>query len=313
MRLDPDNIVCRNAIKAINRQEEAKESGNQDFKAGRYQSALSHYTAGIEADPHNPKNAALLYANRAAVYLKLKKNAEALADCNKSIELDDNYAKAFLRRGEARMELGEYEDATRDFNRCHQLDPMLGARERMRVANTEAKKAARKDYYKILGVEKSATDDQIKKAYRKLALKWHPDKNAQTEEKKHEAEKKFKEINEAYVVLSDPEKRKQFDLGGDPNNPNAGGMDFEGFESNIDPNIIFKTFFGGEDPFSSFGFGGGKAGGRSGGQGGFGGFPGGVFFTQSGGQGGQGGFGGFQGFQGFQQQGGKGQKFSKRN
>jgi len=152
MRLDPDNTSCRNAIKAINRQEEAKEKGNQAFKAGKYQDALTHYTAGIDADPHNASNASLLYANRAAVYLKLKKYTEALADCNKSIELNENYAKAYLRRGEARMELGEYEEASRDFNRTHQLDPMLGARERIRVANNEAKKAAKKDYYKILGV-----------------------------------------------------------------------------------------------------------------------------------------------------------------
>ena len=57
------------------------------------------------------------------MYLKLKKHAEAVADCNKAIEFNDNYAKAYLRRGEARMELGEYEEASRDFNITHQLDP----------------------------------------------------------------------------------------------------------------------------------------------------------------------------------------------
>ena len=62
-----------------------------------------------------------------------------------------------------------------------------------------------KDYYKILGVEKSATQDEIKKAYRKLAMKYHPDRNPGNKS----AEEKFKEITEANEVLSDPEKRKK--------------------------------------------------------------------------------------------------------
>ena len=291
-------------MKFVNRQKEFKEKGNSAFKANRNEEAVKHYTAGIDLDPYNKTISSTLYANRAACYLKLKQYSEAVADCNKALELNDGYAKAYLRRAEAKMEMGEYDDAIRDFNRTDQLDPKLGARERMRVANHEAKRAAKKDYYKVLGVEKTAKDDEIKKAYRKLALKWHPDKNSQTEEKKLEAEKKFKDINEAYSVLSDPEKKRKYDLGGDDEMMGGAGAPpgYEGYESNIDPNIIFQTFFGGKDPFSSFGFGGdegmggfggfgGMGGNRGrGGMGGMGGFPGGVFFTQkTGGQGGQGG------------------------
>ena len=64
---------------------------------------------------------------------------------------------------------------------------------------------ATRDYYNILGVNKNASDDEMKRAYRKLAMKYHPDKNPN----KKEAEERFKEINEAYAVLSDKEKRKQ--------------------------------------------------------------------------------------------------------
>ena len=67
---------------------------------------------------------------------------------------------------------------------------------------------AKKDYYEILGVKKTATEDEMKKAYRKLAMKWHPDRNPNG---KKEAEERFKEINEAYAVLSDKEKRSQYE------------------------------------------------------------------------------------------------------
>src|SRR5512139_1104079 len=66
---------------------------------------------------------------------------------------------------------------------------------------------AKKDYYEILGVPKTATEEQIKKAYRKLALKYHPDRNPGNKQ----AEEKFKELTEAYQVVSNPEKRRQYD------------------------------------------------------------------------------------------------------
>ena len=66
-----------------------------------------------------------------------------------------------------------------------------------------------KDYYQILGVSRNAPDEEIKKAYRRLAVKYHPDRNP---DKKEWATEKFKEINEAYEVLGDPQKRRQYDL-----------------------------------------------------------------------------------------------------
>ena len=104
--------------------------------------------------------------------------------------------------------------------------------------------SSKKDYYEVLGVKKEATADEIRKAYKKLAIKWHPDKNP---DNKEEAENKFKEISEAYSVLSDPEKKKEYD---NRDTANFKGFDFNGF----DPFSMFKDFFGHSRNFGGMGF-----------------------------------------------------------
>ncbi|XP_014301104.1 dnaJ homolog subfamily B member 6 isoform X5 [Myotis lucifugus] len=111
------------------------------------------------------------------------------------------------------------------------------------------------DYYEVLGVQRHASAEDIKKAYRKLALKWHPDKNP---ENKEEAERKFKQVAEAYEVLSDAKKRDIYDRYGkeglNGGGGGGGGINFDNpFEFGFtfrNPDDVFREFFGGRDPFS---------------------------------------------------------------
>lgn len=108
--------------------------------------------------------------------------------------------------------------------------------------------AEKRDYYEVLGLKKGASSDEIKKAFRKMAMKYHPDRNPDNKE----AEEKFKEVNEAYAILSDPDKKSKYDKFGHAGvDPNAGfgGAGFGGF-GGFDFGDIFSDMFGG---FSGFG------------------------------------------------------------
>lgn len=104
-------------------------------------------------------------------------------------------------------------------------------------------KSNKRDYYEVLGISKNASKDEIKKAFRTLAMKYHPDRN-----KAADAEERFKEINEAYEVLSDDKRRKTYDAFGHD------GLNSQGFNAdNINPFDIFNEFFGGNGGFEGFG------------------------------------------------------------
>ncbi|KAL2181954.1 uncharacterized protein P884DRAFT_190934 [Thermothelomyces heterothallicus CBS 202.75] len=268
---DPDFKDAVKWLRTVQKLERMKEDGNTQYKAGRWQAALDLYTSALEVDPTNKGTNSKILQNRALCRIKLKQYEDAIADCERAISLDPQYIKARKTKANALGLAEKWEAAVREWKAIQELDPedRTIAKE-VRKAELELKKSQRKDYYKILGIDKNATDNEIKKAYRKLAIVHHPDKNPGDAD----AEARFKDISEAYETLIDPQKRERYDSGvdlADPSDMFGGG----GMGGGIDPEIIFSMMggMGGGGPF-----------------GGGGGFPGGASFSFDGRGGGRGGF-----------------------
>ncbi|KAI1822311.1 hypothetical protein F4861DRAFT_396827 [Xylaria intraflava] len=261
---DPDFKDAVKWLRTVQKLDRMKEEGNEDYKAGRWQAAIDKYTAALEVDPLNRGTNSKLLQNRALCKLRLKTYNDAIADCERAISLDPSYVKARKTKANALGQAERWEDAVNEWKKIQELDPEdRTIPKEIRKAEIELKKSQRKDYYKILGVAKDADEPTIKKAYRKLAIIHHPDKNRDDEG----AAERFKDIGEAYETLSDPQKRARYDSGEDLIDPSemfSGGGG--GMAGGIDPEILFSMMNGGA------GFGGGGGGGFPGG-----GFPGGTF------------------------------------
>lgn len=294
---DPDFSSAARYLKMVQKLDRAKEDGNAAFKSGRMAEAVRLYTQALEVDPTNRGTNSKLFQNRAAAHIKLKKFSAAISDCDAALKLDGSYTKARKTRANALGHSGDWDAAVKELKDLSESNPNEpGLAKEIRNAELELKKSKRKDYYKILGVEKDASEQELKKAYRKLAIVWHPDKNPGNQE----AEAKFKDVGEAYECLCDPQKKEAYDRGDDLMDPSemfgrAGGGMPAGFGGmggmggggmggvQIDPEMIFNMMGGGM---------GGGMGGRPGGGGGTfqfrtaGGGGGGNPFARGGGPGG---------------------------
>lgn len=224
-----------------------KTAGNSAFQSGRHAEAVEHYTTALSYNVESRPFAAVCYCNRAAAYKALGQITDAIADCSLSIALDGNYLKALSRRATLYEMIRDYAQAASDLRRLVSLlskdveDNKHGITDksinyaydlkqnRIRLSDMEeeARKEIPLDMYLILGVEPSVSISEIKKAYRKAALRHHPDKAGQSltrsdngddqiwkviaEEAHRDADRLFKIIGEAYAILSDPDKRARYD------------------------------------------------------------------------------------------------------
>ncbi|KAH8815806.1 hypothetical protein F5884DRAFT_773738 [Xylogone sp. PMI_703] len=254
LNCDPDYRDAAKYLKMVTKLDRMKTEGNDLFKAKNWQAAVDKYTEALEVDPLNRSMNAKLLQNRAMTFIKLKNYKDAIKDCERAVELDPTYTKAKKTKANALGQAGNWEEAVRELKTLQEQDPNdASIAKEIRKAELELKKSKRKDYYKILGVEKDADESAIKKAYRKAAIIHHPDKNPDDPN----AEERFKDIGEAYETLSDPQKRARYDSGEDLVDPmeGFGGGGMGGM--NIDPEIIMQMFGaqmgGGGGGFHSFG------------------------------------------------------------
>lgn len=175
-----------------------------------------------------------LFYNRALVNSRLAIYADAVRDCTAALDNNPAYLKALILRAKSHNELQKYEECVKDYEAALKMEKTHEIKNLLKEAKHSLKLSKRKDYYKILGIDKHATDNDIKKAYRKRALVHHPDRHANaSDEEKREQERQFKEVGEAYTILSDSQKKSRYD----------NGQDLDEDHSGFDPNQMYRQFF----------------------------------------------------------------------
>ena len=220
-----DNKLIAKTNKLAKKLEEIqkeKDKANECFKNNNFDEAINKYTNLLSMDTNNKLFNALILSNRALCYYKKKELFKALHDINSSIKLNGNYWKSYRRRANINIELKYSEQAKDDLKKVLELDPLnKEAISLLDDIQKEERMSKKRDFYKLLNVNKFSSQDEIRRNFKKLVIKWHPDKNNQSEEQKEYAEKMFKDINEAYSILSDEKKKRIYDNGGHPDDPNS--------------------------------------------------------------------------------------------
>ena len=287
LQSDPDSKACM----ALRRKEKALE---KQLKKVRQLFEQRHYNSAhkllipfgeepgllqeVKDDSKQYREEGIIHANapEGLYYDLLDKTCEAFVEmknlnkaqpyCTEALTLNPTSLYGLLAKAQRQIDADDFEPALHTLNEAkehHQGNQKL--QQMMQEAQTLLKRSKQKDYYKVLGVPRDADERDIKKAYRRLTIKHHPDKAAQQGLTKEDAEKKMASINEAYEVLSDPELKARFDAGDDPNNPMQGQGGFHGqpFGGGGQRQFVFQTgpggfqFPGGNIKFDMGGGGGG--------------------------------------------------------
>jgi len=221
LKLDPDHKDCypmykkvKKVAKFLTNAKEAREAEDWEGCVSSAQKVLKH-EAEMEMVQFHAQD------KLCQCSMMTGDTAGSRKACTEAIRVED-LPRLYCERAEAYLAEDMYDEAIGDYRAALEREEgFTRAKEGMAKAQKLQKQAGKRDYYKILGVKRTATKKEISKAYKKLAMVWHPDK-FQEEEDKKKAEKKFMDIAAAKEVLTDEEMRQKYDEGEDPLDPEAG-------------------------------------------------------------------------------------------
>jgi len=212
LKLDPEHKGCKEGHKFVKSIEKKKKKADSAFEKGNYQEAIANYWKAINVDPSHINFFKPTLLKIVEAHTKLGEHDMAIMEAQKHVDHQETI-EGLWALGAAQTAAEKFQEAVHTYHRATEVaadSDKQAANEKLREAQVALKQSKEKNYYKILGIPRTATSKEIKKAYRELALKWHPDKNA---DNKEEASKQFQDIGEAYEVLSDKELRGKYDRG----------------------------------------------------------------------------------------------------
>lgn len=214
---DPEHKGLKTLYRRLKKLLKFMNNAEDSMQRGAYAEAAEDWLSAVDVDPAHRTLNKDLYFQLCVSHLHLKDYAKAENACLQTLELDNNHAEAFAKLSEAQLGLEQFEEAVRSAKRAVELDDSRREfQEAAQRAEAALQQSKNKNYYKILDLPRDCATKDIKKAYRKQALIWHPDKHADKEDSvREEANKKFHDIAEAYDILSNEETRARYDRGED--------------------------------------------------------------------------------------------------
>ncbi|CAL5387947.1 unnamed protein product [Camellia sinensis] len=211
LHLDPEHHELKKAYFGLKNLTKKTKSAEENENKGKLRLAVEDYKAALALDPNHLAHNVHLHLGLCKVLVKLGRGKDAVSSCTEVLDIDEELVEALVQvifcRGEARLLIEDWGRAVADLKSAVEKSPQdTHIREALMRAERSLKLSQQKDWYKILGISKTASISEIKRAYKKLALPWHPDKNVDNRE---EAETKFQEIAAAYELFLEMKRNAQ--------------------------------------------------------------------------------------------------------